>query len=399
MMRDGAVPPRPRHRADRRVSRATGRTLRPGRRTRSRSRPASRSSPRPSWPSPSPTTPGPRQSGPRDGSATLGGPCGDARSGTSGGGAASVSVGACRSHDRPHRAPSALRARSRARRGRRWVVLGVLLVGSGCGGGAGRHPDRARRRRGCLRGARTWSPPHRCCPPVGRPSSPPDRWPAGPWRKRSHPLPRRCPPSSCIEVARRGMNVFESKDAEPVIPASNLKIVTAAAALELLDPEATLTTSFVATSPPQGGVINGDLVVVGGGDPLLTSDPYAAATDNHGPVPGHRPRGDRRPVGGRGRHPRHRIGRRGRQPLRRPTLRPDAGSRTTSPTARCARCRHCWSTTAPPWTPWRRGTDSAAADPALARQRRVSTMLDVRGRDRRRRTRGPERLRRPAPSS
>jgi D-alanyl-D-alanine carboxypeptidase/D-alanyl-D-alanine-endopeptidase (penicillin-binding protein 4) len=52
-------------------------------------------------------------------------------------------------------------------------------------------------------------------------------------------------------------------------PASNQKILTAVGALELLDHDQRFTTTVLATSPLDNGVIDGDLVLVGGGDPTL----------------------------------------------------------------------------------------------------------------------------------
>ncbi|MGI9644455.1 MAG: D-alanyl-D-alanine carboxypeptidase/D-alanyl-D-alanine-endopeptidase [Ilumatobacteraceae bacterium] len=52
-------------------------------------------------------------------------------------------------------------------------------------------------------------------------------------------------------------------------PASNQKVLTAIGALELLDPDATLTTTLGATTRVEGGRIGGDLVLIGGGDPML----------------------------------------------------------------------------------------------------------------------------------
>ena len=54
-------------------------------------------------------------------------------------------------------------------------------------------------------------------------------------------------------------------------PASNQKILTAMGALELLGPEATLTTTLAASTPPSGDTIDGDLVLIGGGDPSLSA--------------------------------------------------------------------------------------------------------------------------------
>ena len=56
-------------------------------------------------------------------------------------------------------------------------------------------------------------------------------------------------------------------------PASNMKLVTAAAPLVLLGPDAMLETPFDAGGELDGGVLRGDLVVRAGGDPLF--DPSA----------------------------------------------------------------------------------------------------------------------------
>jgi D-alanyl-D-alanine carboxypeptidase/D-alanyl-D-alanine-endopeptidase (penicillin-binding protein 4) len=55
-----------------------------------------------------------------------------------------------------------------------------------------------------------------------------------------------------------------------LIPASNQKLITAIGALRLLDPQERLHTILIATGPVEDGVLHGDLVLVGGGDPTLT---------------------------------------------------------------------------------------------------------------------------------
>jgi len=59
----------------------------------------------------------------------------------------------------------------------------------------------------------------------------------------------------------------------PMAPASNLKLLTTAAAIGLLGPHAELTTRVVAgVEPDAEGVLAGDLIVVGAGDPSLRAD-------------------------------------------------------------------------------------------------------------------------------
>lgn len=58
----------------------------------------------------------------------------------------------------------------------------------------------------------------------------------------------------------------------PLIPASVAKLATTALALERLGPAFRFRTRLLAAAPVAGGVLNGDLVVQGGGDPFLVSE-------------------------------------------------------------------------------------------------------------------------------
>jgi len=58
----------------------------------------------------------------------------------------------------------------------------------------------------------------------------------------------------------------------PRNPASTMKVVTTYAALELLGPAYTWRTRAYATGPIRDQVLQGDLVLVGGGDPFLTAE-------------------------------------------------------------------------------------------------------------------------------
>jgi D-alanyl-D-alanine carboxypeptidase/D-alanyl-D-alanine-endopeptidase (penicillin-binding protein 4) len=78
---------------------------------------------------------------------------------------------------------------------------------------------------------------------------------------------------SCVSVAVDGQVVAAKNPTLPVIPASNEKLLVAAAALQVLGPSHVFTTSVVGAMGADGRVA-GDLGLVGGGDPLLATSWY-----------------------------------------------------------------------------------------------------------------------------
>ena len=70
--------------------------------------------------------------------------------------------------------------------------------------------------------------------------------------------------------------IFSHRPDLSLLPASNLKLATAAAALLQLGPDYRLTTRVLASRLPSGGELYGDLYLVGGGDPLLYTSEYLA---------------------------------------------------------------------------------------------------------------------------
>ena len=86
-------------------------------------------------------------------------------------------------------------------------------------------------------------------------------------------MPRRASrsPSTVSPVGSTGAD-------RALIPASNQKLLVGAVALEVLAPDTTFTTE-VRALPVQAGAVTGDLYLVGGGDPLLTSSQYPVGDD------------------------------------------------------------------------------------------------------------------------
>lgn len=81
-------------------------------------------------------------------------------------------------------------------------------------------------------------------------------------------------PGGCALVTSGDRIVYEANADRPVVPASVTKILTATAALDILGADTRFTTAVVAEIGP-GGVVEGNLWVVGGGDPVLGTDAWA----------------------------------------------------------------------------------------------------------------------------
>ena len=79
---------------------------------------------------------------------------------------------------------------------------------------------------------------------------------------------------SSIQVVRLsdGKTLYQHNQDKLLVPASVTKLITSAAALVKFGPAHQFQTKVFAAGPIKNGVINGDLVVVGDGDPLLVSE-------------------------------------------------------------------------------------------------------------------------------
>ena len=86
------------------------------------------------------------------------------------------------------------------------------------------------------------------------------------------------PDSMCLSVLLDGEPIYEHRAGVALVPASLMKIVTAAAAVEVLGPAHTYTTEVHVRSDAlksaEGGVLSGDIYVVGRGDPVLSTPGY-----------------------------------------------------------------------------------------------------------------------------
>ncbi len=78
---------------------------------------------------------------------------------------------------------------------------------------------------------------------------------------------------------RTGATLEARNGATGMPPASVTKAITALYALDALGPTYRFRTRLVATGPVDNGIINGDLVLVGGGDPVLDTDALAGMAE------------------------------------------------------------------------------------------------------------------------
>jgi serine-type D-Ala-D-Ala carboxypeptidase/endopeptidase (penicillin-binding protein 4) len=85
---------------------------------------------------------------------------------------------------------------------------------------------------------------------------------------------------SCLVVRRGATSLFDRRSTTSLTPASNLKLLLAETLLNKLGAASTFSTTIKADKLPAGGVVDGPLYFVGGGDPLLQTSDYAASFKN-----------------------------------------------------------------------------------------------------------------------
>jgi D-alanyl-D-alanine carboxypeptidase/D-alanyl-D-alanine-endopeptidase (penicillin-binding protein 4) len=85
--------------------------------------------------------------------------------------------------------------------------------------------------------------------------------------------------ASCLQVDGPTGTTFRWGSEDGLIPASNLKLITALAVLTRIGPDERFTTRVVASRPPVGGVVDGNLYLIGSGDPVLQTAGYNDSLD------------------------------------------------------------------------------------------------------------------------
>lgn len=86
------------------------------------------------------------------------------------------------------------------------------------------------------------------------------------------PLVAAIPDGSCLAVAVDGQTVATKNESFSVVPASNQKLLVGAVALDELGADHRFSTTVTGEFDAATGTVNGDLFLIGGGDPVLSSD-------------------------------------------------------------------------------------------------------------------------------
>ncbi len=90
--------------------------------------------------------------------------------------------------------------------------------------------------------------------------------------------------NGCVLVTQGSEVLYSVNAGNLYVPASTMKLLTATAVLDRLGPSDRLVTKVMGQQASEGGVIYGNLYLVGGGDPLLRTASYAAAQNPPQPL-------------------------------------------------------------------------------------------------------------------
>ena len=98
-------------------------------------------------------------------------------------------------------------------------------------------------------------------------------------RAALEPILAQTTPTTCLTVQATGRTIESVNGTMPVMPASTEKLLTATAVLDAMGGDGKVTTEAVSAAGPDNGVIDGDLYIVGAGDPLLATTGYLSTFD------------------------------------------------------------------------------------------------------------------------
>lgn len=87
------------------------------------------------------------------------------------------------------------------------------------------------------------------------------------------------PASACLDVTLDNNPFYASNANIQVMPSDAFLLLTLATAHKELGPDHTFTTSVQSIIPMEDGVVNGDIYLIGGGDPLLLTPEFVATLD------------------------------------------------------------------------------------------------------------------------
>ena len=90
--------------------------------------------------------------------------------------------------------------------------------------------------------------------------------------------------ASCLVINANAATIYSHNPDQALIPASALKLTTAAAFLATVGGKGTFATVVRGAKPDASGTVSGNLALIGGGDPLLATSGYVA-TRKHPPNP------------------------------------------------------------------------------------------------------------------
>jgi serine-type D-Ala-D-Ala carboxypeptidase/endopeptidase (penicillin-binding protein 4) len=99
-----------------------------------------------------------------------------------------------------------------------------------------------------------------------------------PLKKKLATVEKLMPATSCAMVTADGVPLLEHSADTPFIPASNMKVITAAVALDVMGPDYTYTTKLYAAVSKSDPTLVYDITVIGSGDPLLSTEKYREAS-------------------------------------------------------------------------------------------------------------------------